>query len=109
MTGIRLVVFTNLDVGGKESDMLCSLHSIAKEKIANHPPDPLINNKWPPRVDPGGHHFVVLDTSINKKPFFFSQVVIYKKIAQAASAPASGQGALSFVLRSMSGTEDIPK
>jgi hypothetical protein len=75
-------------VGGKESDMLCSLHSIAKGKIANHPPEPLINNKWPLRVDPGGHHFVVLclspcglksllNTSINNKPIFFLEVVTF--------------------------------
>ena len=39
----------------------------------------LINNKWPPGTDPGGHHFVVLNVSINNKPFFFSAVVIYRK------------------------------
>jgi hypothetical protein len=27
---------------------------------------------------PGGHHFVVLNVSINKKPFFLSQVVAYE-------------------------------
>ena len=32
----------------------------------------LTNNKWPLGTDPGGHHFVVLDVSINKKPIFFS-------------------------------------
>jgi len=36
----------------------------------------LTNNKWPPRVDPGGHHFVILNVSINNKPIFVSQVVM---------------------------------
>jgi len=40
----------------------------------------LINNKWPPGIDPGGHHFVVLNVFINKKRFFVSAVVIYEKI-----------------------------
>ena len=35
--------------------------------------------KRPPRVDPGGHSFVFLNVSINKKPVFFSEVVINKK------------------------------
>jgi hypothetical protein len=39
---------------------------------------PLINNKWPPRVDQGGQHFVVLNVSVNNKPFFFSAVVTNK-------------------------------
>jgi hypothetical protein len=30
------------------------------------------------QADPGGHHFVVLNVAINKKPIFFSEVVIYK-------------------------------
>jgi hypothetical protein len=30
----------------------------------------------PPSVDPGGHHFVVLNISINKKLFSLSQVVL---------------------------------
>ena len=30
-------------------------------------------------IDPGGHHFVVLYVSINKKSVFFSEVVISKK------------------------------
>jgi hypothetical protein len=30
---------------------------------------------------PGGHNFVVLNVSINKKQFFASQVVTYKKRA----------------------------
>jgi hypothetical protein len=38
----------------------------------------LINNKRPPRFDPGGHSFVFLNVSINKKLFFFSEVVVYK-------------------------------
>jgi hypothetical protein len=33
---------------------------------------PLTNSKWPPRVDPGGHHFVVLNVSINNTPVFVS-------------------------------------
>jgi hypothetical protein len=40
---------------------------------------PLINNKWPPGDDPSGHCFVFLNVSINKKPFFFSEVVTYRK------------------------------
>ena len=38
----------------------------------------MINNKWPLGIDPGGHHFVVLNVSINKKRFFVSQVVTYQ-------------------------------
>ena len=38
----------------------------------------LINNKWPLGIDPGGHHFVVLNVSINKKPVFVSQIVTFK-------------------------------
>jgi hypothetical protein len=34
----------------------------------------LINSKWPPGVDPGGHRFAFLNVSINKKSFFFSEV-----------------------------------
>ena len=49
----------------------------------------LTNNKWPLGVDPGGHHFVILDCSINNTPVFVSAVVIYKNIAQLDSAPAS--------------------
>jgi hypothetical protein len=30
---------------------------------------------------PGGHSFSFLNVSINKKPVFFSEVVIYKNIA----------------------------
>jgi len=30
-------------------------------------------------IDPGGHHFVVLYVSINKKSVFFSEVVTNKK------------------------------
>ena len=32
-------------------------------------------------IDPGGHHFVVLYVSINKKSVFFSEVVAYKKLS----------------------------
>ena len=39
----------------------------------------LINSKWPLGVDPGGHHFVVLNVSINKKLILFSEVVIFRK------------------------------
>ena len=42
-------------------------------------PKVLTNNKWPPGVDPGGHHFAVLNVSINNKPIFFSEVVICNK------------------------------
>ena len=38
----------------------------------------MTNNKWPLEIDPGGHHFVVLNVSINKKPVFVSEVVIYE-------------------------------
>jgi len=31
-----------------------------------------------------------LNTSINKKPFSFSEVVTYKNVAQSGSVPASG-------------------
>ena len=37
----------------------------------------LVNNKWPLGIDPGGHHFVVLNVSINNTPVFFSEVVTY--------------------------------
>jgi len=36
------------------------------------------NKKWQPGAEPGGHHFVVLNCSINKKPVFFSYVVVNK-------------------------------
>ena len=39
---------------------------------------PLTNNKWPLGIDPGGHNFVVLNVSINKKPFFVSEVVTFE-------------------------------
>jgi hypothetical protein len=41
----------------------------------------LINNKWPLGIDPGGHHFIVLNVSINKKPVFLSYVVHSSKTA----------------------------
>ena len=41
----------------------------------------LINNKCPLRVDPGGHHFLLLKGSINKTAVFVSEVVTYKKKA----------------------------
>jgi hypothetical protein len=47
----------------------------------------LINNKRPPRVDPGGHSFVFLNISINKKPIFFSEVVTYKKLRRLGCHP----------------------
>jgi len=37
----------------------------------------MTNKKWPPRVDPGGHHFVVLNYSINNTLVFVSAVVTY--------------------------------
>ena len=43
----------------------------------------LINNKWPLGIDPGGHHFVVLNVSINKKPVSFSEVVTFSKSINA--------------------------
>jgi hypothetical protein len=36
------------------------------------------HKKWPLGTDPGGHHFVVLNVSINKKLIFVSQVVHFK-------------------------------
>ena len=39
----------------------------------------LINNKWPLGVDPGGHHFLLLNVSINKTAVFVSEVVTYNK------------------------------
>ena len=39
----------------------------------------LTNNKWPLGVDPGGHHFVVLNVSIKNKQIFFSEVVVNRK------------------------------
>ncbi len=38
-------------------------------------------NKGPLRVDPGGHHFVVLNIPINNNPFFVSATVVYEKLA----------------------------
>ena len=38
----------------------------------------LINSKWPPGVDPGGHRFVVLNVSINNTPVFVSAAVTFK-------------------------------
>jgi len=40
---------------------------------------PLINSKWPPGINLGGHHFVVLNVSINKKPISVLYVVTYEK------------------------------
>ena len=42
----------------------------------------LTNNKRPPGVDPDGHSFVFLNDSINKKPIFFSEVVIFRTAAK---------------------------
>jgi len=39
----------------------------------------LANNKWPLGIDPGGHHFVFLNVSINNKPFFVSAVVVNRE------------------------------
>jgi hypothetical protein len=41
---------------------------------------PLINNKWPPKVDSGGHSFSFLNISINNESFFLSEVVIFEKM-----------------------------
>ena len=38
----------------------------------------LTNNKWPLGIDPGDHHFVVLNVSTNQKPVFVLYVVTYK-------------------------------
>jgi hypothetical protein len=47
--------------------------------------------KWPPRLDPDGHSYVFLNTSINKKPFFFSEVVTYKNVdVNSVSLPGFG-------------------
>ena len=45
-------------------------------------------------IDPGGHHFVVLYVSINKKRFFVSEVVTYKK------SPRSEYRGLSYSIDS---------
>jgi hypothetical protein len=36
-------------------------------------------------LNPGGHSFVFLNVSINKKPVFFSEVVTFKKGEESAS------------------------
>ena len=41
----------------------------------------LTNSKWPLGVDPGGHRFVVLTGSINKKSFFLSPMVVCENTA----------------------------
>ena len=43
---------------------------------------PLIDNKWPLGFDPGGHHFLLLNVSINKTAVFVSEVVTYKNISR---------------------------
>jgi hypothetical protein len=40
---------------------------------------PCITRKGHQGLNPGGHNFVFLNVSINKKPIFFSEVVIYEK------------------------------
>jgi hypothetical protein len=47
----------------------------------------LTNNKWPLGIAPGGHHFVVLNVSINKKPIFVSEVVTYGNPYYASALP----------------------
>jgi hypothetical protein len=37
-------------------------------------------NKGHQGSNPGGHYFFFLNVSINKKPFFFSEVVIYETV-----------------------------
>jgi hypothetical protein len=54
------------------------LRWLAKVGVTTKFLQPLTNNKWPLGSDPGGHHFVVLNVSINKKPLFFSEVVTKK-------------------------------
>ena len=44
----------------------CEIDRIAKFLLI------LTNNKWPLGIVPGGHHFVVLNVSINNKAFFLS-------------------------------------
>jgi hypothetical protein len=53
----------------------------------------LTNKKWPLGIDPGGHHFVVLNVSINSTPIFFSPVVIYKNVALVCSGAGFLPGA----------------
>lgn len=43
---------------------------------------PLTNSKWSPRVDLGGHHFIVLNCAINNTPDFVSAVVIFENISK---------------------------
>ena len=64
----------------------------------------LTNKKWPLGIDPGGHHLVVLNVSINKKPISPSEVAVYEKEEayhlQTASSSAM-QGSSSHLITSM--------
>jgi len=37
-----------------------------------------MEDRWPPEVKTGGHHFAVLNVSINNTPVFVSEVVTFK-------------------------------
>jgi len=55
---------------------------ITPQKTTVQKHNPLRYEKeWPPRVDPGGHNYVVLNVSINNTPVFVSAVVINGKIS----------------------------
>ena len=43
------------------------------------PISPVLQER-PPRVDPGGHHFVVLNSSINNTPVFVLEVVAFQRL-----------------------------
>jgi len=61
----------------------------------------LIKKLWSLRVDPGGHSFLeykcLLNTAINKKPYFVLEVVIYKNKTKHGIAPDSGYIESRFV------------
>jgi len=40
--------------------------------------DITIVRRWALGIGPGGHHFIILNVSINKKRFFVSYVVTYE-------------------------------
>jgi hypothetical protein len=47
-------------------------------------PENLIYEKGHQGSNPGGHSFVFLNISINKKPFYLSQVVTYEKSTECS-------------------------
>ena len=57
----------------------------------------LTNSKWPLGIDPGGHHFVVLNVSINKKPDFVPEVVIFKAIKKTGPEVLAVRGGVEVI------------